>query len=397
MAKNNSEEINFQNYIDGVKQKEISWKFFVDFIQDLSYSDKNRLRILNAMLLKELTMNFSDIEKLKYLNEILLIQFKKYIQKVHEFEMTENDHHEAEALQDSNVDHALNAKTFVKTSLEISTNENIEMPIVNEIKEDLNSSFEEEIIECNPSENNQKIFLCDICNKEYKMYFYMKQHIKNVHEQKKSFKFQNNLVHNEHKIDEKKLTIKSMSNQTNNLKMHIHNIHEVQQDYKCEYCGKLFPQAEFLKKHIYIVHSGQKDKSFPHEEVLKRHYKKFHKGHKDYKCGCCGKSFPTAGNLKRHIYTVHKGNKDYKCDSCGKSFTQMAALEEHLHTIHDGYRDHKCESCGKSFSHAGYLKKHIQTVHEGRKDYKCDSCNKSFSHAHHLKKHINTNHLGHKN
>ena len=57
MAKNNSEEINFQNYIDGVKQKEISWKFFVDFIQDLSYSDNTRLRILNAMLLKELTIN----------------------------------------------------------------------------------------------------------------------------------------------------------------------------------------------------------------------------------------------------------------------------------------------------------------------------------------------------
>ena len=90
MAKNSSEEIKFQNYVDGVKQKEISWKFFVDVMQDLSYSDINRLRNLNEILLMELTMNFSDIEKLKYLNEILLIQVKNYIQKVHECEMTEN-------------------------------------------------------------------------------------------------------------------------------------------------------------------------------------------------------------------------------------------------------------------------------------------------------------------
>ena len=86
MAKNNSEEINFQHFVDGVRLKKISWNYFVDFIQVLSYSDIDRLRKLNAILLKELTLNFSDIEKLKYLNEILLIQFKTYI------EMTENDH-----------------------------------------------------------------------------------------------------------------------------------------------------------------------------------------------------------------------------------------------------------------------------------------------------------------
>ena len=53
--------------------------YFVDFIQDLSHSDINRLRHLNAILLMELTKNFSDIEKFKYLNEILLIQFKNAI------------------------------------------------------------------------------------------------------------------------------------------------------------------------------------------------------------------------------------------------------------------------------------------------------------------------------
>ena len=77
MAKNKSEKFNFQHYVNGVKQKEISWKFFVDLMQDLSHSNIDRLRNLNAILLMELTMNYSDMDKLKYLNEILINGSKK--------------------------------------------------------------------------------------------------------------------------------------------------------------------------------------------------------------------------------------------------------------------------------------------------------------------------------
>ena len=37
MAKNNLEGINFQQYVDGVKEKKHSWKFFVSVMQDLTY------------------------------------------------------------------------------------------------------------------------------------------------------------------------------------------------------------------------------------------------------------------------------------------------------------------------------------------------------------------------
>ena len=57
MAKNNSEEIDFQQYVDSVKQKRIDWNLFVNVIKDISYSDKDRLRILNATLLNELTLD----------------------------------------------------------------------------------------------------------------------------------------------------------------------------------------------------------------------------------------------------------------------------------------------------------------------------------------------------
>ena len=81
MEKNNSEEINFQHYVDAAKQNKIDWNIFIDLMQDLSYSDIDRLRNLNAILLTELTMNQSNMDKFKYLNGLLLTEFKKYIQR----------------------------------------------------------------------------------------------------------------------------------------------------------------------------------------------------------------------------------------------------------------------------------------------------------------------------
>ena len=53
-SRNNSEEINFQPYIDTVKNGKIPWNIFVKTMEDLSYTDINRLKCLNAVLLMEL-------------------------------------------------------------------------------------------------------------------------------------------------------------------------------------------------------------------------------------------------------------------------------------------------------------------------------------------------------
>ena len=118
MAKNNSKEINFQHYIDGVKTKKIPWNFFIDVMEDLTYANIGRLRNLNAILLMELTVNFSDIDRMKYLNEILLIQFKDDILTKHELEITENDN-----IEKSNVVQIVNDKTYEDTSEEILIDE----------------------------------------------------------------------------------------------------------------------------------------------------------------------------------------------------------------------------------------------------------------------------------
>ena len=278
MAKNNAEEINFQHYVDGVKQKKLSWNFFIDFVQDLSYSDINRLRKLNAILLTELTMNYSKIEKYKYLNGILLTQFKNYIQRDleitekdqrleesnvdqilneeifdesleetinelssneegkikvikeeiqtdYDFEMAEKDHC---YLQGSNVDHILNeesfdVETFEEMSEEITENEDVNSrPMENQIKENLTLKHNEEIINCNLNETNTpKIFICSVCNQEYHMSFHLKQHVKNVHEnnRKKLNNSHFNCIQNDQKHDdENEIAPKSRINNAEDLK-----------------------------------------------------------------------------------------------------------------------------------------------------------------------------------
>ena len=314
------------------------------------------LKYLNAILLNELTMNYSDMDKSKYLNVMLLNEFKNNIQRKDNLKMTQNE--DFEECKESNDDQLLNKET----TKQVAT---IQTPIEIDFKDNL-VSCKEEMNEFNSSENNVKIFLCDICNKEYSIYFHLKQHIRKVHEATRSFhlnSIQNDQILEEHEIANNG-NDKSILN-VNNLKENAPLTHAGNTEHKWKCCGKSFSQAETLKKHIQTVH----------------------KGHKDHKCESCGKSFSQAGTLKKHIQTVHEGRKDYKCEFCGKTFYAAGDLKKHIHIVHKGHKDYKCKSCGKMFSRTDSLKKHIHIVHDGNKNYKCESCGKSFSQAFSLKIH----------
>ena len=78
---NTSEEINFQLYVESVKQRKISWNVFANLMKDFSHSDICKLKDLNAILFAELTPNHSNSDKFRYLNSIFLSEFKTIIQK----------------------------------------------------------------------------------------------------------------------------------------------------------------------------------------------------------------------------------------------------------------------------------------------------------------------------
>ena len=177
-------------------------------MQDLSYSDFGRLRKLNAILLNELTVDYSDMDKLKYLHMILLTEFKKDIQKECNFGMTQQENFEKSV--ESSGDELSNEET----AKELSNDNEIQIPTLYKIGDNLSSSYKEEMIECNPSETTRKTFLCYICNKEYNIYFHLKQHIRNVHEDRKSH--QTIQTFDEHEIAAVK-EYKSIPN-ANNLK-----------------------------------------------------------------------------------------------------------------------------------------------------------------------------------
>ena len=85
---------NFQYYVDSVKHKKIHWNVFEKLMEDLSHSDMNRLKYLNAILLTELTVSYSDMDRMKYLNVILMTKFKDSIQIEGNIEMSENEYFE---------------------------------------------------------------------------------------------------------------------------------------------------------------------------------------------------------------------------------------------------------------------------------------------------------------
>ena len=115
MASNHtSQDFDFQYYVDMVKQNEIAWHVFKKLMKDSSYSDVNRLKYFNAILLNELSISKSDMDRLKYLNVILMTKLKESVQTGNDVEKSKNDE-----LQDSHkltLNHDLNDDIVIEKS-----------------------------------------------------------------------------------------------------------------------------------------------------------------------------------------------------------------------------------------------------------------------------------------
>jgi uncharacterized Zn-finger protein len=81
----------------------------------------------------------------------------------------------------------------------------------------------------------------------------------------------------------------------------IHQENNVQ----CDDCGKCFPNRQRLRVHK-IVHSDVRD----------------------IKCPSCPSLFKDKRYLKQHVALIHSGQKNFKCDVCERLFGKVVSRKK---------------------------------------------------------------------
>ena len=128
MSNKSSLEKNFQNYVEAVKEKQMTWNIFQNSVEDFSHSDVYRLKLFNAILLTELTTNYSDLDRLKYLNIILLTEFRNHIQRIQIQNMAELENEQSNDDQNSReIDQGMNDRLIRRKATD---SDDMEIPIV---------------------------------------------------------------------------------------------------------------------------------------------------------------------------------------------------------------------------------------------------------------------------
>jgi KRAB domain-containing zinc finger protein len=176
---------------------------------------------------------------------------------------------------------------------------------------------------------------------------------------------------------------------------------QVEKEYKCLECGKIFPKYINLYQHKKI-HEGiiyrcvQCPSTYKSISGLKFHSNTQHEL-RQFECHHCQTTFQARGTLKRHL-TMHFNSieKEYKCLECGKIFPKYINLYQHK-KIHEGII-YRCAQCPSTYKQKYGLHHHLTTVHEVEvvtdiqrkkveKEYKCLECGNVFSNYYQFYKH----------
>ena len=270
--------------------------------------------------------------------------------------------------------------------------------------------------------SNKRQFVCEECNKQFKLQCNLIEHRISVHSTDKSFVCSTNNCNK--KFQSKPYLIRHQ------------RIHSTNKFYECDSCDKKFKTRRSLVLHRSYIHSNHRpfvcprsdcNKQFKTELSLRIHQRshssinqfecdicqkgfktkhgfRYHKNHfhsndRPFECPQinCNKRFKTELNLQYHELT-HSSKKSFGCDKCDKRFKTNKNLNNHKKRIHSDIRRHKClhNNCNKTYSTLSQLKVHMIFKHSTERPYKCNyqQCQTSFKSKANLNQHrINVHRL----
>ena len=354
-----SDKIHFQTYVESVKQRKIPWDIFEKLLEDFIYSDIDRLKYLNEILLNELTKNSSNIDRLRYLNSILLTEFKELVQREDDLQNTENEHFEeseksmvdldsnSEIIKKDDESNILRENESNKDSMNDHSNnmESEQINPQNEYFENYERSTvhleESEISTCIDSDLDNEIIKEEGEIDIVEVMEIMKNNINrnsiensmdsnqietqsDYYEESEKSTIDYDTDEEVIKDDTEKEVVDIMQIEMNenldtvNQKNDVIISNQVEANAKrflCHICNKEYSINFHLKQHIRRIHEEcdlnlHKNHIRQSEVDDMRDIIKLGEGHlkktdqndpKEYKCGSCGKSFYQAGHLKAHI------------------------------------------------------------------------------------------------
>ena len=215
------------------------------------------------------------------------------------------------------------------------------------------------------------VWVCDVCNKSVKTEHNLNLHKKShdtVYCDKCDFNCEGRKrlqshVYRKH-VETKDSHVCHVCSKTvstsQQLKSHL-QIHG-DEEFRCEYCGKMFKVEKNMQKHIIMHHKEKK-----------------------FICEWCGKSFSVKCHHDKHVLIKHTKNKDFNCSSCEYKGATKYYLQKHME-IHEEAKL-SCTHCGKTFRQPGALKSHTMT-HTGERPYGCTDCTYRCIQPYDLRKHF---------